>query len=387
MFRVHRGTHAQRAHSPGPMVKRQSATFTPALEQLKQEVRNTSHTDNPVPALRQLRQSALYDDVWNACKGPAPGSSGQAVAHHRQQAKAAAEAYTTCHALDAVIKLSEGYDLRLVARSTSKPATEIATPAHGRQFLEQMHPAHRAKLIDDFRESWQKNSGIRQAAIQSALSAEARAQTGLPRNKMRNWGDIPTDRLLNTAELLALVDYVNSNTGTFNAVNSAAMVEAYYGDEVLSGLMKLFSGVLGSAIAKLCAHPYFGKTDIVAYKGIKLMNQSGQFRLGALEAAVGSGRIIAFPNVLSATSDPEKSYAVDKYIHGYTIEFQLRMPRAFDADPFHDVMTMGEKEVIGPAGQRFVVVGKQAIEVFQMASGRNEEVTRFLLEPAPLPPR
>jgi hypothetical protein len=120
----------------------------------------------------------------------------------------------------------------------------------------------------------------------------------------------------------------------------------------------------------------------VTYKGINLKNPSGRFRLEALEAAIGTGKLVAFPSVLSTTADPEQSYAVQKYFQGYTMECRVRMEKAFDADPFHDEMTMGEKEVIGPAGQRFVVVEKQTVESFQLATGRNEAIDRYILEPA-----
>lgn len=366
---------------------RQASTQAIPVDKLKQDIHAASASHDPVPRLRQLRQSPLYEEVWQAGKAPAGAGTHDPEAA-RAHARLAAEAFTTCHALDAVIRLSASYRFTLAPR-VRQPAAgdDAAAQANDRAFFEQIMPAHAKQLIGGFRKSWAKNSELRQAALLSAMAPEPAARLGLQATAVhgdyaRAWGTVAPGQRLGTAELLALVDYVHSSTGTFNAVNGTAMAAAYYGDKTLSGLMQVYSTALNGAIAKLCEHPYFGKTDIVSYKGINLRNPSGRFRLEALEGAVGSGKLIAFPNVLSATADPEQSYAVKKYFDGYTIECRIRMRKAFDADPFHDEMTMGERELIGPAGQRFVVTEKQTVEVFQSATGRNEEVDRFLLEPA-----
>jgi hypothetical protein len=344
-----------------PLVKhRKASTQAIPVHQLKQAIRSASIETDPVPKLRQLRQCALYEEVWQASNAPVHTAQPDPEATRLHQ-RLAAEAFTICHALDAITRLSDAYRLTLSPRvrragDNSNGAREV----NDHRFLEQITPEHTKKLIADFHRSWGKNDEIRQAAILSALAPESAARLELTsraahREHAQAWGTTPPGQQLTTSELLALVDYVHSGTGTFNAVNGTAMAAAYYGDTSLSGLMRVYSTALDGAIAKLCEHPYFGQADIVTYKGINLKNPSGRFRLEALEAAIGTGKLVAFPNVLSSTADPEQSYAVQKYFQGYTMECQVRMEKAFDADPFHDEMTMGEKEVIGPAGQRFVV--------------------------------
>lgn len=372
-----------RVRRPQPATTRHASTQASPVAQLKQEIRAAGTGRDTLPKLHQLRRSPLYETVWQA--GSTPGNMAandtQAARNHE---RLKAEAFTTCHALDAILKLSDAYQFRLTTRSQETISE--------RDFFEQITPAHAKRLIGDFQQTWAKNDETRQAAIVSALSAESVARLDLSpsaahRDLGTSWGAIPARQQLATSELLALVDYVNSRTGIFNAVNGAAMAAAYYGDRTLSGLMTVYSSALNGAVAKLCAHPYFGRTDIVTYKGVNLRNPSGRFRLDALEQAIGTGKLIAFPNVLSTTADPEQSYAAQKYFDGYTIECRIRMPKAFYADPFHDVMTMGEQEVIGPAGQRFVVTEKQTVAMFQWASGRDEEVDRYHLEPAAGRPR
>lgn len=387
MFKVSRTRAVSRPQASLPGRQRKLSTQAAATEQLKQEISSASKTAQPLPTLRQLRQSRLYEDVWQTSQTPSYAAKGNDPASAQSQAKMAAEAYTICHALDAVVKLSDAYDFKRAPRPKPE-ATPGETTAHANEhaFLEQITSSHLKTLIADFQASWGKNNEVRQAAILSALAPKVAAQFDLAatpahRKHMQAWASLSPELQLNQSELLALVDYVNSATGTFNAVNGAAMAGAYYGDKILPGLMQVFSNALNGAIAKLCEHPYFGKTHILAYKGINLQNISGRFRREMLEGAVGTGKIIAFPNVLSTTSDPSKSYAVQKFSQGYTIECQIRMAKAFDADPFHDEMTMGESEFIGPAGQRFNVVGKEGVTVADPETASSIEIDRYLLEP------
>jgi hypothetical protein len=195
------------------------------------------------------------------------------------------------------------------------------------------------------------------------------------------WDITPPSQLLTEAELLALVDYVNSTTGTFNAVNGAALAEAYYSEPVLQQMMGTYSAALDQAIRKLCRHSYFGLHDVKTYKGIFLYNESGLFRRAMLNAAVGTNKVIAFPNVLSATANPSKSYAVTKSRLGYSLELEITMRTAFDADPFHDAETMGEGEVIGPRGQKFIVTQKVEEMEYVESAGQAEPIERYILKP------
>jgi hypothetical protein len=384
--KAHHATTQRTRHSP-PVKHRKASTQSVPVDKLKQAIRSASVEPDPGPKLRQLRQGALYEEVWQTSNAPAHAARRDPEAT-RLHERLAAEAFTICHALDAVTRLSDAYRLTLSARGRPAGSSDNrAAEVNDHTFLEQITTEHMKKLVADFHRSWGKNDDIRQAAILSALGPECAARLELTSNAAHRehaqaWGTRPPRQQLTISEVLALIDYVHSGTGTFNAVNGTAMAAAYYGDKSLSGLMTVFSTALDGAVAKLCEHPYFGQADIVTYKGINLKNPSGRFRLEALEAAIGTGKLVAFPSVLSTTADPEQSYAVQKYFQGYTMECRVRMEKAFDADPFHDEMTMGEKEVIGPAGQRFVVVEKQTVESFQLVTGRNEAIDRYILEPA-----
>jgi hypothetical protein len=307
-------------------------------------------------------------------------------------ARNAATVHTICYALDALVDFSRHYELPSAQCASGAPDAATAQELE-REFLRQIRSAHHRHLLSQFHDSFQANSGERRVAVLSALddqltdklhAAGVISVAGMTTEirALRARSD-PT-KMLNEAELLAVVDYLNSATGTFNAVNGAAMASAYYGEHALQARISVFSTALASAIAKLCDHPYFGRRDIVGYKGIRLNGLDSPFRLAVLSEASAKGGLVAFPNVLSVSADPEHSYARKKFGEGYTLECMITMRRAFYADPFHDASTMGEQEILGPAHQRFRVSGKSSISVFDWSGHKPQEVEvdRYELTPA-----
>ena len=354
------------------------------IDQLKRSLRGLPKQANMVQALRDISTSKLYSEVSNWSKkqyGDIPRSGD---IREDPRARNAAGGHALCYALNAVVHLSHEYDLKLVPRNARANDDAEATE---REFLSQIHPSHADKLLDEFLRSWKANPENRQAALLSVLLPGLAMKLGLNATHAHSehakaWGIIPPSMLLTEGQLLALVDYVNSETGTFNAVNGAALADAYYGEPVLQQMMGTFTATLDLAIHKLCRHPYFGLHDVKTYKGICLYDESGLFRRAMLDAAVKTDKVIAFPNVLSATANPSKSYAVTKAQLGYSLELEITMRTGFDADPFHDTKTMGEGEVIGPRGQKFIVTDKVEVEEYIESAGRSEFIDRYLLKPA-----
>jgi hypothetical protein len=296
--------------------------------------------------------------------------------------------HTICYALDAYAGFVERYDaspITITERSKTNPAELEQT------FLSQIHSNHRRNLVEQFHATFQANDDERQGALLSALNPELRAKlsaNGVIRSSVRAepgraiGGFDPKKQGINEAELLALLDYLSSGTGTFNVVNGAAMAKAYYGEPVLQSCVNVFSTALASGINKLCEHPWFGRRDIVVYKGIRLTTLDEPFRMAMLKEAHERNGLVSFPSVLSASCDPNNSYARTKLSEGYSIECVITMRRGFYADPFHDTQTMGEHEILGPAQQRFRIVGKDAIIIGNPESGSDVEIERYKLSPA-----
>ncbi len=376
------------SHPQAFIPKRAISNSSASLDQLQQTIRKAGASPNPMPILREVRASALFAEVVDMIAAAHSAVGDSENAHLDPQARLAAAGDAICYALHSVTKMSRYYDMSLVTRAASNKADGAAdAEENNRVFMEQIKDDHVDELKSSFGKSWDANSPVRQAAILSALKPEVAAGLGIAATPgleelAREWGPIAPRIQLNESELLALVDYVHSQTEIFNAVNGSALLQAYYGDKLLSGVTQVFSTALHSAIAKLSEHPYFGLRDVVTYKGVKLTSYSGPFRKAALEAAVGNGKLIAFPQVLSTTRDPMRSYAVAKHDKGYSLECEILMARGVDADPFHDTHTMGEWEVIGPAGQKFVVTDKQQIDFSDPNRGGISVIDRYVLKPA-----
>ena len=365
------GSHGSRDYA--------TTSSTPSPEEarfktLKVRMREAAVQPN-ADKLAELRQSALYHEIYEWGRRQAQTAARRSSTDRTDNsARHAAAVQTICYTLDAYLNFSRHYDL--------PPAS---SPKHsndkdGEQaFLKHIRPHHHHRLMTHFHESLKTNTEERRAAILSALDArllDKLCNTGVAtRTELQGWKSTTDPRqALTEAELLAVVDYLNSATGTFNVVNGAAIASAYYGEHSLSSRITVFSSALNSAIAKLCDHPYFARRDIVCYKGIRLGAMDSPFRLAALNDACTKQGMIVFPNVLSASCDPEESYARKKYEQGYTLECKITMQRGFYADPFHDPKTMGEQEILGPANQRFRVTGKSSFTIFDWSGETPAEV-------------
>lgn len=374
---------SRNGHQPLTSGKRQISTSsnTP-LAQMNDALRQLPKKPDMVQELRKLRTSSIYGELMNWTKKQYEIMPKSGNVDADPQVRHVANGHALYYAVDSVVHLSNNFDL---TTSVQASAADKDPAALERDFLRQIRAHHADRLRTEFRNSWRANSVLRQAALLSALEPGLAHKLGLTPGEhhavlAKQWGIIPPALRLTEGELLALVDYVNSSTGTFNAVNGAALTAAYYGEPVLQHMTATFTASLDSAIHKLCRHPYFGRQQVVTYKGICLSNESGIFRRAMLEAAVGTGRRIPFPNVISATANPAKSYAATKPELGYSAELQITMPTAFDADAFHDTNTMGEEEVIGPRGQTFVITKKIGADVYTHRAGRFEQIDRYELE-------
>ena len=341
--------------------------------------------------LSNIRNSTVYREVYEWSKQQADAVCREGIMDTTDiRARNAATAHTICYTLDALVGFSNHYQCDM--------PTMVASAAGCRKnieeaFLRQIKPTHLNNLLSKFNESFRANSDERRAAILSALhptlvdklnAAGVISVTDIDKLVQASLSSQDMSRTLNEAELLTVVDYLNSSTGTFNAINGAALASAYYGEHLLGLPVSLFSAALASAIDKLCDHPFFARHDIVCHKGIRLTGIDSPFRLASLKSACANGGLIAFPNVLSATCDPAQSYAKKKFELGYNLECMITMRRAFYADPFHDFHTMGEQEILGPANQRFRVTGKSTFKVFDWGAATPEEVDvdRYELKPA-----
>ena len=367
-------------HSPTALVGEDSRISTLKMR-IREVARSGSKTD-----LLALRNSELYQECYEWGRRQAIAASQTMGGSQLSSARNAAAIHTICYALDAYTGFIERYTHAPMAAT---PQTPLNHSTLEQAFLGEIKPTHQNNLLEQFHATFQANNDGRKGALLSALDSDLRAKL-LADGVIRNASvPVPANRAgtdtkptgINEAELLALLDYLSSATGTFNVVNGAAMALSYYGETSLQSCVNVFSAALSSGINKLCDHPWFGRSDSIVYKGIRLSTLDEPFRIAMLNEAYKRKGLVSFPSVLSASCDPNNSYARTKFSEGYSIECVITMRRGFYADPFHDTQTMGEHEILGPAGQRFRVMGKDTLEIGNPELGSRVEIERYQMDP------
>ena len=245
----------------------------------------------------------------------------------------------------------------------------------GDSLLHCIEPQHRLMLINSFKASFEssdeKNKLNLIAAIEDGTLEKIGIQTAplLQQQALQKQAASTVKKFLNESELLALIDYVNSATGIFNIVSAAGRAEAYYGIDFFQRVIAVYAETLNSALDKLYSNTDFSKYEIVMFKGIHLGRLEGLFNRAHLENSYHQGSLIAFPHPISGTIDIDESYANTKYDQGYQYELMLTIPVVADVDAFHDTKTRGQKEIIAPAGLRFIVTKKYQREVAIASTG------------------
>ena len=111
---------------------------------------------------------------------------------------------------------------------------------------------------------------------------------------------------LTADHVLALVDYCNSQTGSFNSANDGMRVWQISGSDTLAKISDCLTRPLNEALEILSLHENF-RYEGPAYKGIVLINGAGPYRLARMQP----GMTYISPHWLSATSRPESNYASD----------------------------------------------------------------------------
>lgn len=111
---------------------------------------------------------------------------------------------------------------------------------------------------------------------------------------------------LTADHVLALVDYCNSQSGSFNSANDGVRVWQISGSDTLAKISDCLTRPLNEALDILSQYENF-RYEGPAYKGISLLNGAGPYRLARMQP----GMTYISPHWLSATSRPESNYASD----------------------------------------------------------------------------
>ncbi len=389
MFRLIKSKGPARTHGPKRAYRPMHTTTGEDNRVTKLKIHiSEAVADGGRKRLQALRDSDLYHECYEWGKRQAITASTSTDGSQHTGARNAAAVHTICYALDAYTVFATRYEATPI--SLNQRSTQGKTDFE-QVFLRQIHAKHRNDLLEQFHATFQKNDEERRQALLSSLSPSLRERLsadGVIKGVADQMDRIGGESLntsfigLSEAELLALLDYLSSSSGTFNIINGAAMAHAYYGEPALQSCVNFYSTTLNSAIDKLCKHPWFARSNITVYKGIRLTTLDEPFRTAMLREAYQQKGLVSFPSVLSASCDENSSYARTKFSEGYGLECVITMRQGLYADPFHDIRSMGEHEILGPARQRFKVQDRSSMTVSDPQTGTVQEVDRYHLQPA-----
>ena len=149
--------------------------------------------------------------------------------------------------------------------------------------------------------------------------------------------------------VLALVDYCNSQTGSFNSVNDALRVWQMSGSDTFARISDCLISALDEALEILSLNEKF-TYEGPAYKGLVLANGAGPYRLARMQV----GMTYISPHWLSATTQPKSSYANDESCYSpHAISTNVRdtqltivHTKAVKVHLFNDISSIDQGEIM-----------------------------------------
>ena len=243
-----------------------------------------------------------------------------------------------------------------------------------------INPFHKSYLIKSF-----------QKTIVAISSKERNALSEIIHPKVFDWLDLkmnPDEIKLssNAAQknlpqlrlhhVLALVDYCNSQTGSFNCVNDALRVWQMSGSDTFARISSCLISALDEALETLSLHEKF-RYEGPAYKGLVLANGAGPYRLAHMQV----GMTYVSPHWLSATTRPESSYASDDSCYSsHAISTNVRdtqltivHTKAVKVHLFNDISSIDQGEIM-ISKKPFEFLSPKTVDAHVLVSGhaRNE---------------
>ena len=206
-------------------------------------------------------------------------------------------------------------------------------------------PKHKSYLIESLTESFPKLNDADQIAMAGAILPDVLIKLGLPvsrdamnlsvANKKSGTPQLAEDHLL------ALVDYCNSNTGMFNAINDSMRIWQLCGVNTLASVTSCLSKPLNEGLSILSKHDAFFYRGPL-YKGITICNGAGAFRLSRMQP----GMEYCSPHWSSATRFERENYAASK--PDRQLQLTILDAEGVLAHMFNDGTSIRQGEVIMP---------------------------------------
>lgn len=289
--------------------------ITPLLQSTINSLRDKYYTD--------LQQ--MTEDEYKALPDHAifePDGSREALAR--------AQAVQLYRGVGAVVRFLEDYTVH----------------APGMSLCDAITTTHQRYLLNSFHESFPKLSPSDQMALASAIHPDVISKLNLPCSGEAKRLSIATQLAgtpqLNELHVIALLDYCNSSTGHFNAINDSKRTWQLCGIDTLASITSCLSKPLDEGLQILSRYPAFVYKG-PAWKGIALLEPAGPYRLSRIQP----GMSYASPHWSSATHIENKNYAEKG--DGYrTCKLSIAHAEGVHVHMFNDVTSINEGEVMLP---------------------------------------
>ncbi|MGB4347066.1 MAG: hypothetical protein WBJ21_11800 [Burkholderiaceae bacterium] len=339
------------------------------LEQIRQQLKELKVGPPLQYQLVELHEQYHEElDQWSSEQAKLAACQPRSI--YNEHARLAAEAYCLNTAIHEVSGFLLKYDVRTA----------------GASLIDSISDYHRLILEADFQQAYRQLDEHGKMQLMMAVEPGVLKKMGIENppvldkalNKFSE--KIPSSLLLTEAEFIATIDYLNSSTKLFAALNSAARIKDFYAQALFAETVACVSTELNAGLIKLSLHPCFARTDITVHKGVCMSNQAGIFRLAALDHALMHDTKIYSPHTVSATEEETQSYLTTKSPNIYNVGLKINIKRGAALDHLHDAITHGEHEVALPAGASFRVTGKSEQLVFNKLAGCAVPTSIYSLE-------
>jgi len=326
------------------------------------QVKISARSKDEIAVIDDHYRHAIYEETMTAYQA-VPDVT---MPDNSPEAKLRAQAWQLIEGLSSMDQFFAHYDVSIPGVSL-----EVA-----------IHPSHRDALIHDFRESWFSMNAEDRKALSEVISEKTFHQLGITLNVSEKQHaaqkGLSIAPQLSMAHCLALLDYANSSSGSFNATNNSARLWHYYGVDTLAKITASLYEPFCEALRILENYPAFCYEGS-AYKGLSIANPAGNFRLSCMQA----GMPLHCAHGISATSRREKNYASSSNIWS-TRDMQLTFvhSRGIKIHLFNDVTSRDQMEIIIPEGRQLTFLSPQDVDRTQFKDNGGPWPTYYCAESA-----
>lgn len=227
--------------------------------------------------------------------------------------------------------------------------------APGMSLCDAIDPTHKNYLIDSLHQSFPQLSPTDQRALATVIRPDVLSKLNLPcsseEQRLSNTTQLAGMPQLDENQVIALLDYCNSLTGNFNAVNDSKRTLQLCNVGTLISITSCLSKPLEEGLQILSMHqPFIYQGP--AWKGIALLEPAGQFRLSRIQP----GMSYTSPHWSSVTHIERENYTEKG--DGYrTCKLSIAHAEGVHVHMFNDVSSIRQGEVMLPPEPMYFTEG------------------------------